>query len=140
MARGGRLLGSISRFGLAGAANTLLGFLVIAALDLGFGVEPRIANAAGYLAGLAASFVLNRGFVFASKGRLRSTGPRFLAAAAVCFALNQAVLSLAMGLLGDDGGARLAAQLLGMSTYAAAMFALLRLWVFREEAPTGPAI
>ena len=138
MARLSRLLLLTARFGLAGIANTLAGFLVIAALDLGLGVEPRIANAAGYGVGLTVSFILNRAFVFRSVRRARTTGPRFLAAAFFAFALNQIVLSVALGALGRTSGDRIAAQLLAMAAYTAAMFILCRLWVFREAAE--PAI
>lgn len=125
--------GLVSRFALAGAANTGIGFLVIAGLDLGLGLDPRLANAAGYLVGLGVGFGLNRAFVFRSAERATATGPRFLLAAAAAFALNQAMLMLAGHVLGAGGPARLAAQLLGMSAYTAAMFLACRLWVFRPR-------
>src|SRR5512140_2111562 len=90
----------IARFGLAGLINTAAGFAVIAALDLGLGVDPHIANAAGYVFGIALSFVLNRSFVFRHEAGAASTAPRFLAAAALAFALNQGVLWAAGAILG----------------------------------------
>jgi putative flippase GtrA len=129
----------ISRFGLAGAVNTLAGFAVIAALDLGLGVESRIANAVGYGVGLLISFLLNRMFVFKSVERARATGPRFLAAAAFAFLINQAVLSLIIGLLGSADKIRLLAQLLAMTAYTGTMFVLCTLWVFHEpQSPNRP--
>ncbi len=90
----------LSRFALAGAANTGLGLLVIAVLDLGFGLNPHLANAGGYAAGLALSFQLNKRFVFRPARPAGFAGPRFLAAAGCAFALNQAALAGACSCLG----------------------------------------
>jgi putative flippase GtrA len=123
----------IARFGLAGAANTALGLLLIAVLDLGLGVNPHIANAAGYAAGLVLSFQLNRSFVFRQKTAVLAAGRRFLVAAGCAFALNQAVLAATAWLLGSSDLARLAAQAAGVAAYTVALFILSRLWVFRAD-------
>jgi len=120
------------RFGLAGVANTLVGLGVIAALDLGLHVRPAIANAAGYAAGIALSFVLSRRFVFRSRGSARTAAPRFLISAAIAFAANQVVLAAAGQLLGGDPASRLAAQVCGMSVYTLTLFVLGRFWIFKE--------
>ena len=130
-------LGLVGRFGLAGLANTLAGFTVIAVLDLGRAATPPVANAVGYLAGFGISYGLNRGFVFRNAENARVTGPRFVAAAVMAFALNQLVLAIASRGLGDAAASRLAAQLLGMLTYASALFIACRVWVFgRVRGPT----
>src|SRR5262245_52937717 len=86
----GRLLNSaleelarFFRFGLVGAANTLIGLGIIAFLDLGLHLRPAIANAAGYAVGICLSFVLSREFVFRSQRTARTTAPMFFAAAAI---------------------------------------------------------
>lgn len=125
------MIALISRFGLAGVANTLFGLTVIAALDLWLGVPSHLANAAGYGAGMVLAFGLNRRFVFRDNAPARATGPRFVVAALGAFALNQLVLALALQVLGATEGARLAAQLAGMGAYTVSLFLACRLWVFR---------
>ena len=131
------MTGLIARFGLAGLANTAVGFAVIAALDLGLGLDPHVANAAGYLVGLGMGFAMNRGFVFRSGRRAAESGPRFVLAALGCFALNQAGLAVAAMVLGDADWARLAAQLAGMGIYSVTLFLICRHWVFRPSTAPG---
>ncbi len=126
------LPGLLARFGLAGLANTVVGFAVIAALDAGLGVEKHLANAAGYAVGIGLGFVLNRGFVFRSEAGARATAPKYLAAIAIAFCLNQLVLTGAGAVLGPERAMRLAAQLLAMASYTALQFVLFRAWVFRK--------
>jgi putative flippase GtrA len=133
------VIGLISRFGLAGFANTLFGLTVIAAVDLGLGVPSNLANAAGYGLGVILAFVLNRSFVFRSRERAQVTGPRFVLAAVAAFILNQLVLTLALRILGDAEWARLAAQLVGMGTYTASLFLACRFWVFAPLSPPSPS-
>lgn len=121
------------RFGLAGLANTAVGFSVIAALDVGLGVAPALANAAGYVVGVCVSFVLNRDFVFRSPEKRRTLAPRYLVAILIAFAANQAALHAASLMLGETPPERLLAQLCGMATYTVAQFLLFRFWVFREK-------
>jgi putative flippase GtrA len=132
----------LSRFALAGAANTLFGFLVIAGLDLGLGLNPHLANAGGYVAGLILSFQLNRRFVFRAARPAGFAGPRFLMAAGGAFALNQGALAATLALLGSGETARLVAQAAGVATYTVTLFLACRLWVFPEAAsnagPAGP--
>lgn len=135
----GGLIGLVSRFGLAGLANTVFGLAVIAGLDLGLGLDPHIANAAGYAAGLVLAFALNRGFVFRSRERTAATAPRFVLAALAAFALNQLVLSLALQVAGDQAWMRLAAQLAGMTAYTASLFLACRHWVFSPLSPSPPS-
>jgi putative flippase GtrA len=130
----------LSRFALAGAANTVFGFLVIAGLDLGFGLNPHIANAAGYAAGLVLSFQLSKRFVFRAAKPAPLAGPRFLAAAGGAFALNQAALGGALILLGSGEAARLAAQAAGVATYTVALFLACRFWVFGDGGESTDAI
>ena len=125
------LLGQLSRVGLAGIANTGIGLAVILALDLGLGIHPQAANAAGFAIGIAVSFALSRGFVFRHRGAIGPAGARYAAARAAAFLLNQGVLAIAGWVLGDGGPARIAAQLAAMSAYTLSLFVLCRLWVFR---------
>jgi putative flippase GtrA len=128
-------VGLLLRYGLAGIVNTAVGFSAIVALDLGLGLPPALANAAGYALGLVVGFLLNRAFVFRSRGAIPTTGLRYLAAAAAAFVLNQAVLRAAGLALGAGRLQHLGAQALAMGCYTLALFLLCRLWVFRPAPP-----
>jgi putative flippase GtrA len=128
------LIGLLARFGAAGVVNTLLGLSVIAALDLGLHVDPHLANAVGYGAGLATGYALNRRFVFRVGGTHGWTGARYLAVVALAFAVNQGVLAVVGPLLGPKPVAHLAAQVTAMATYTLLTFVLCRLWVFKPSA------
>ena len=115
---------------------------MIAGLDLGLGIDPRLANAAGYGVGMAVGYALNRIFVFRHAGAMRETGPKYLGAVAAAFLLNQAALMLASRALGEGAGAHAAAQIAAMGSYTAALFLLSYLWVFKPGDGTdsaGPA-
>jgi putative flippase GtrA len=120
-----------SRFGLAGLANTALGFGIIAGLELGFGVQRHLANAIGYGVGMLLGYVLNRSFVFRNEGSSRTRGMKYVIALAAAFGLNQFVLSAAGAMLGDSSLERLAAQFMAIASYTISLFVLLRMWVFR---------
>jgi putative flippase GtrA len=124
-------VGLVARFGLVGLMNTAIGFAVVVALDPGLRVAPAIANAVGYLVGVAVGFVLNRGFVFRSSRGLRASGLRYAIAALGAFVLNQVVLRWVGAELGAGGPQHVAAQLFAMATYSVAFFLVCRFWVFR---------
>lgn len=129
-----REAGLLARFGGAGVINTALGLAVILALDLGLGVDRRIANAAGYVAGAALGLVLQKRFVFRQSPQTGGVNRRYFAAMLLAFGLNQLALTLAGIGLPDGPLGRAAAQLVGMTTYTASQFVLFRLWVFRPAA------
>jgi putative flippase GtrA len=126
------LFGQLSRFGLAGILNTGVGFAVILALDLGFGVNPQVANAAGYAVGITSSFALNRAFVFRHQGSIRHAGAKYVGAMGAAFLLNQGVLAICVWALDDSFLARMVSQLAAMTAYTLAVFLLCRSWVFRS--------
>jgi len=121
----------LARFGGAGVVTTLVGGAVILALDVGLGVDRRLANALGYLVGAGLGFFLQGRFVFKGGTRASGVGWRYLAAMLGAFALNQLVLSLAGSALPATRLGHAAAQLIAMASYTATQFVLFRLWVFR---------
>jgi putative flippase GtrA len=134
------LLGQFLRYSGVGVLNTALGLAVIWGL-MALGTGPYLANALGYAAGLALSFVLNRAWTF----RARGTGwpvLRFLLAFAVAYAANLAVLSAGLAIA---PGAAYAAQFAAIGTYSVLFFLLCRFFVFgdpgaaRGQAPPPPA-
>jgi putative flippase GtrA len=129
-----REAGLLARFGGAGVLTTLLGLAVILSLDLGLGLDRRLANAAGYVVGASLSLVLQKTFVFRQPAHAPGSTGRFVAVMLLAFALNQAVLTLAGLALPSDRLGHAAAQLLAMATYTGTQFLLFRLWVFRPAA------
>jgi len=126
-----REAGLLARFGGAGVLTTALGLAVIMSLDVGLGLDRRLANAAGYLAGAALGLVLQKTFVFRQPAHAKGAAARYVAVMLFAFALNQAVLTAAGLALPQDRLGHALAQLTAMGTYTATQFALFRLWVFR---------
>jgi putative flippase GtrA len=126
-------LALVARYGLVGVVNTLCSLAVITALDLGLHAPPALANAAGYAVGVAISYALNRRFVFASRARARSTGPRYMVAVGGGFLLNQWVLYLALKALGAGAVQHELAQIAAMAVYTVSVFLACRYWVFRPS-------
>lgn len=117
----------IGRFSFAGAVNTAVGYAVIfGGLALGF--SPYASNLAGYLIGLCCSFLLNKHFVFIGQGGRNGQVRRFLGAFAIAYVANLALLHLALG----AGVGDVVAQILAGALYLAAMYTLMRVWVFRK--------
>jgi putative flippase GtrA len=129
----------LSRFGLAGALNTLVGLSIITALDLGLHLPPSVANAVGFAAGMVCGFVLNRNFVFRSQAKAQSLGPKYLLTVATGFVLNQLALHAVLRALGSGHTQHMIAQVSGMGVYTVTTFLICRFWVFREPA-AAPAI
>ena len=128
--------GLLARFGVAGVVNTVVGLAVILLLDVGFGVDPNAANAAGYAVGICCSFALNRSFVFRHDGAVGNSATRYAVVVAFAFMLNQGVLVLA-GLVLDEGSrGRVLAQLAAIVSYTATVFLLSRSWVFKDARAT----
>jgi putative flippase GtrA len=126
--------GLLARFGGAGVLTTALGLAVILALDVGLGVDRRLANAAGYLVGASLGLVLQKTFVFRQPAHAPGSTRRYLMVMLLAFALNQTVLTMAGLALPQVRLGLTLAQLLAMGTYTATQFALFRLWVFRPAA------
>jgi putative flippase GtrA len=129
-----REAGLLARFGGAGLITTAVGLALILALDVGLGVDRRLANAAGYLVGAGLGLLLQKTFVFRQTTPVRGATGRYVAVMVFAFALNQAVLTLAGLALPQDRLGHTLAQLLAMGTYTATQFALFRFWVFRPAA------
>lgn len=117
----------LARFGLAGLANTALGYSVIVAALLA-GVGDYLANAIGYLAGFALSFVLNRRFTFRVRAAAdRAEIVRFGVAVICAYAANLVVLGAGRSMLGPDNAL---AHLPAICAYTAVFFLLSAYFVF----------
>lgn len=120
----------LARFGLAGIANTIVGYSVILA-GLWAGLGDYVANAAGYSVGFVLSYVLNRRFVFrvgapAGRGEVA----RYLLAIAVSYGANLGVLTAGRDLIGDDHPL---VHLAAIGAYTVVFFVLSSTFVFRPK-------
>ena len=76
------------KYVIVGGINTLVTLAVIFLLKSVASVNPYIANAAGYAAGLVNSFLWNRIWVFHSAGERKREATRFMAGFACCYLLQ----------------------------------------------------
>lgn len=82
--------GQFAKYLVVGGMNTLVTLIVIFILKSIAGLNPYLANAAGYAAGLVNSFAWNRKWVFHSSGKKLSEAVRFGAGFAICYCLQLA--------------------------------------------------
>ena len=117
----------IGRFGLAGIANTLVGYGVIAlCVSIGFG--DYSANLVGYGVGFVISFALNRHFTFGVRGPLRRGEiAGFAAAVAVAYGANLAMLFVGRALFGTG---QVLVQLPALAAYTLVFYVLSARLVF----------
>lgn len=127
------LMTSALRYGAVGILNTLVGFSVILALELGLRWPAAWANAGGYLIGVMFSFVLSRLFVFGRGRPLRSAAPRYVVAVLTAFGLNQLVLAAAGHVVPPGPLGQTVAQGAAAVSYTVTLFLLSHYWVFRTE-------
>lgn len=127
------LITSAVRYGAVGILNTLVGFLVILALELGLKWSAAWANAGGYLIGVMFSFVLSRLFVFGPGRPLRGAAPRYVAAVLAAFGLNQLVLAIAGHVVPPGALGQTVAQGAAAVSYTVTLFLLSHYWVFRPQ-------
>lgn len=123
----GELL-TLARFVLVGGVNTAIGYaLILAWLYAGFG--DYAANMLGFAMGLPISYFLHRSLTF--RARYRASGGEMVRyVLAFCLAYGANLLAIAVGRsLGLGGSALL--QAFAICTYAALLFVLTRLIVFR---------
>jgi putative flippase GtrA len=128
-------LASIVRFVLVGLLNTAIGYgVILLALVLGLG--DYLANLTGFLFGVPAAYLLHRRWTFRAATR-RSTGE--MALYAVCFTIAYAA-NLGVISAGRQAGYEENAlvQLAAIGVYAAILYVLTRLIVFRGTAAASP--
>lgn len=136
---GREFLVSALRYGLAGVVNTLVGFSIIVALDVGLRLPAHLANAIGYAVGICVSFALSKLFVFKARRTTRSAPLRYVAAVAGAFALNQGVLTAAKLVLPQGPLWSVASQGAAAVSYTVALFLLSHFWVFAHMSEDGGA-
>lgn len=117
------------RFAVVGLSATATHVGVAALAHWIAGMPPQAANAAGFLAAAAVTYLGNHRWTFGRRARHRQALGRFPAMAAVSLAGSAAATWLATGPLGWGYGPALA---LVAVTVPALSFVIARVWVFRE--------
>ncbi|MBU0859398.1 MAG: GtrA family protein [Alphaproteobacteria bacterium] len=110
-----------------GVINTIVGLLVIVALSAGLGWHYMLANAGGYVCGVALSFVLNRRFTFRDTAPMRAQIKPFLVVFVVAYGVQLVALYAMVGLWHWP---ELLAQAVAIGIYTVVGFFGSRLFVF----------
>jgi putative flippase GtrA len=121
--------GAPVRFLVVGIVNTFAGLAVIYVCKWALSAPDLAANLAGYMVGLAISYILNARWTFAFRGRFNSALGRFAGTVLVGYLANLAVVSTALR-LGQMNG--YLAQAVGVAPYALVMYLGSRYYVFAE--------
>lgn len=88
------------RYGAVGLLGTAIYFLIVLFLVESLGFDPVVSSGGAVLVVIVITYLLNRGWVFASDREHRSAFPRFLLIAAFSLLLNIAVMHLTVNVLG----------------------------------------
>ena len=120
------------RFAAVGLLNTVVGLSAIYGLMIFLHLGATLANALGYLLGLAVSFSLNRRWTFASARPVAGDLRKYLLSAGIAYALNLGTVVAAV----TSSVNPYLAQLLGVGVHAASFFLACRLFVFGGGKPS----
>lgn len=123
-------LGAIARFGLVGVAASLT-YLGGSLALLTLGLTPYLANAAAFLASIAASYAGHYFFTYRSDDSHWRLGPRFLLVTAGLVGLSSALHAAVLALGASPRGAALVVTLV----YPPLSFALNHFCAFARGAP-----
>ncbi|GKX67781.1 sugar translocase [Clostridium sp. TW13] len=119
----------VIKFGLVGILNTGITMVVYNILIF-FGVNYIVANAIGYVAGVANSYIWNKNWVFNAKDKKdNSLIFKFIVVNVISFAVNSGVLILCENYITKNKTiAQLPAIIMGM----AVNYILNKIWTFKK--------
>jgi putative flippase GtrA len=122
--------GAPLRFLVVGAANTLVGLLVIYTCKWLFRLDDVTSNVIGYMIALANSFFLNRAWTFANAGPVLPAMVRFLGVFVVAYLVNLATVMVAIDHLQVNA---YLAQACGIAPYTVVSYLGSRYFAFRTH-------
>lgn len=115
------------RYAIAGAFNSVFGYLAFLLAHNGFGVDVFFSNIVAYGVGLSVAFFLNSSFVFRSSSGACRKAALFCIAFVASYLLNLGVLYLLV--LGFDTSAEVA-QIFAMLAYSVSFYLVNRYLIF----------
>jgi len=121
------VLAQFVRYAAAGAAGTLVQYLLLMALVEAAGVRPVLASTWGAVAGAFLNYLLNYRYTFRSSRPHAVAFVKYFTVTAAGIVLNGIVLACATSLLGLP---YLAAQVLATGVVLLAAFTTNRAWTF----------
>ena len=121
------MLAQFVRYAAAGAAGTVVQYLLLMALIEAGGVRPVLASTWGAVAGAFLNYLLNYRYTFRSSRPHAVAFVKYFTVTAAGIVLNAIVLAAAMSLLGF---AYLPAQVLATAVVLLAAFTTNRAWTF----------
>lgn len=124
-----RLLGEWFRFGIVGIAATAT-YLAASLLTRSAGLEPYLANLAGYLSSVAISYFGHATITFRSSRPHRVQAPKFVIVSCLTFGLTNLIVFVMVDLLERSF---LEASLAVACSIPAATWLLARFWVFQRR-------
>jgi putative flippase GtrA len=90
------------KYGLVGAANTLISFAVFYVLHKLLGVNYKIANPIAYVSGMLNGFYFNKKWTFKSDGSLKREAVLFLAVNGVSLLTQYLIITMLVEKMGQD--------------------------------------
>lgn len=89
----------VGKFLISGGSAALVEYIVFIILSLQFGMVLWVANVLSFIAGLITSFLLNRNWVFKSRGDTKKKFLKYLMLAFINLCLSTLLLSLLVQML-----------------------------------------
>ena len=120
----------IKRFLLVGIVNAISGYTLIILLYRLLNFHFYLANFFGYLFGLIISFILNRKFVFKSKGKIKSQILKFLFSFFLSYFLNIFVFYICSEFIKLN---YFLALFIASCFYSASFFTLCNFFTFKKK-------
>lgn len=130
----GHLAAKVTRFGFVGVASGTIYAFATWLLVTGADVAPVLASIAGYCASVPMSFLGHRRFSFRSNGHWTAEAMRFAVSQAVNIAVTAGSMAAAMRLA---AGAWWWGMVAAVILVPLANFAVMNLWVFRDQQGRG---
>ena len=122
------LISQLIKYGIIGVLNTVITFLVIAALTA-LDINPYLSNAIGFGTGLLNSYFLNSRVTFQHKSSGESL-TRFVKAFSIAYILNLVILYFLVQYAITQ---IIIAQFIAMLSYNIVFFILMKTWVFARD-------
>ena len=112
-----------------GFINTCVGYSTILTCQIFLNLNPQLSNIIGYLLGIICSFILNKRYVFRSRGDKKiSQFSKFLLGFLLAYIINLYTLNVLL----EKNFASPIAQGFAMLSYTITFYIICKLYIFKE--------